>query len=129
MYCESLFTFLGKDLIELEMENNKLVMKSLLSVTDLDYDKMEVITFNNKVFTFYQYKTDDGVSKYSLETLDLELRNISFIFKDLSVNDRIGHSNNELFLMNARLKVFSVNHYNLVEKVTIINASFRESDN
>lgn len=111
------------------MENNKLLVKSVLPVTNLDYDKLEVTTSNEMVYTFYKYKTEEGATKYSLESLNLVTKQISFIFENLSENDQVGENENEMFLMNSKLKVFTITHYSLVEENTVINNSFRNDIN
>lgn len=111
------------------MENNKIILKSIFPVTDLDCDKMELIVCNNTVYTFYKYKNEEGATNYSLESYNLQTREINFVFKDLSENDQIGESENEAFLINSKLKIFTITHYNLVEENTVINDSFRNITN
>lgn len=112
-------------MIELKLESNKLLVETVTQVTNLDCDKMEIAVCNDTVFTFYQYKNEDGIPKYSLEQLSLKTKHINFIFKGLSENDQIGENDDEVFLINSKLKIFSITHYNLVENDIVINDEFR----
>lgn len=107
------------------MDNNKMVLRSIMALTELDCDKMEVTLCNDVVYTFYKFKNEEGLTKFSLETLNLQTKELNFIFKDLCENDQVGGSKDEKFLLNSQLKIFSVTHSSLVEENTVVNTAFR----
>lgn len=106
------------------MDNNKLVVNSIIHMTNVDCDKVELTLCNEIVYTIYKFKDNEGINKYSLETFNLETQEINFIFRDLSENCPIGHNKDNVFLLNSKLKIFSVTHYNLMEDNFVINEPF-----
>lgn len=111
------------------MQDGMLIMTSVLPVTNLDCDKLELVAFDGIVYTFYKFKKDDGNVGYSLERLNLLTKRIDFIFKDLSDNDQVSRNVDKMFQINSQLKIFTISHYNIVERSVVINTSFRNIPN
>ncbi|CAG9817802.1 unnamed protein product [Phaedon cochleariae] len=119
---EDKFYVKGKDLIEFTSTGDKITVSSVKNITNKDCDKMEITVCDDTVYTLYEYRLDNKET-FSLERYHMKTGRIDFIFQDID-NDSIIEADGEQFKFSKTLKLFSFNHYSLVDTNEVINDSF-----
>nr|CAH7720423.1 unnamed protein product [Callosobruchus chinensis] len=112
----------GKNLIELKVEDNVLVVLSIRHVTDIDCDKIDVGLCNNIVYTLYKHRFEEH-DVHSLESYNLDTQECSFIFENLRDCDTIEADKEQFWMkgITASVNPFVFEHYSLLDHYTLVN--------
>ncbi|CAH1980390.1 unnamed protein product [Acanthoscelides obtectus] len=112
----------GKNLIEMKIEDNVLVVISIRHVTDIDCDKIDIDLCNNIVYTLYKHRFEEH-DVCSLESYNLDTQECSFIFENLKEADSLEADKEQFRIkaITASMSPFAFEHYSLLDHYISVN--------
>lgn len=87
-------------------------------ITDMDFDKIELVVCNNLAYTFYINTHSYTLEEYNLDTGELHL------IIDHQSSCCISETADGAMFSLGKSKIFTFHHHNLVEGNKLINDSF-----